>query len=64
MMIMLKRMQYQKKNIVENMFTESKIIDGIGIEPVHIELEDIQDEIDYWNSMIVGYVVGRIHQLR
>ena len=30
---------------------------GIG-ESVKIDLVDIQDEIDYWNSSIICYVIG------
>lgn len=28
------------------------------IKPILIELEDIQDKIDLWNSSIICYVVG------
>lgn len=45
---------------------EDNVIDKLNIrldyeiekEPVRIELDDIEEEIDYWNSSIICYVVG------
>lgn len=28
------------------------------MSPIHIELDDIQDEVDFWNSSVVCYIVG------
>ena len=33
-------------------------LDNNVIEPVHIDIEDIQEELDFWSSSIICYVVG------
>lgn len=33
---------------------------NVQLQPMSIELDDIQDEVDYWNSSLMCYVLGAI----
>lgn len=49
-----------------NEIGDSNVIDKLNvqldyeheIQPIRIDLEDIEDEINYWSSSIICYVVG------
>lgn len=43
---------------IDKTMHQSVIPETLNDEFVQIEIEDIQDEIDYWNSSIVSYVIG------
>lgn len=36
----------------------AQLNDKIEMDPIHLELEDIQEEIDYWQSSLICYVIG------
>ncbi|XP_021861971.2 uncharacterized protein [Spinacia oleracea] len=44
--------------VVDNNFDEESVLAEDTIAPVQIELDDIQSEIDFWNSTVVCYIVG------
>lgn len=43
---------------IDKTMHQSVIPETLNDEFVQIEIEDIQDKIDYWNSYIVCYVIG------
>lgn len=45
-------------NIDDDEYGEKQgVLGNNELEPVHIEIEDIQEELDYWSSSIICYVV-------
>ncbi|XP_056691786.1 uncharacterized protein [Spinacia oleracea] len=59
----LKQLQVRSEHfddeiVVDNNLDEESVLAEDTTAPVQIELDDIQSEIDFWNSTVVCYIVG------